>query len=287
MTSEENRAVCIGFLIAIAAIGIASAPIGTQLPYGVSFAVSNVMNLFTVIFCIFCIKESLPEEDRIPLDRERVNPLRTMGVLVRNKLFILLTICILANSASNKGTTDINAFVLQRNFGFDSTQIGVLIVGLAGAVIFVQAFTIKPLIMCIGERGTIFLGIAAGLPLYIGISIAAFGNCSEQWVAFVLIIVFGAMSSLVFPAISSMESRNSDKDEQGLVQGALFGAQSLAQALGGLVFPTVYAAVGAQGGSVAYGERPTPPRPTHDLTVERAPSLPAGRAELSCASVRL
>jgi hypothetical protein len=35
-------------------------------------------------------------------------------------------------------------------------------------------------------------------------------------------------------------SRNSGEDEQGLVQGALFGAQSLAQAVGGLLFVSLY-----------------------------------------------
>ena len=46
---------------------------------------------------------------------------------------------------------------------------------------------------------------------------------------------------------------NSAADEQGLVQGALFGAQSLAQAIGGVTFSTLYVAIGdGLGGSVAY-----------------------------------
>jgi hypothetical protein len=126
VTSEENRAVCIGILIAIAAIGIVSAPIGVLLPYGYAFAVSNILNAFTVVFTFFCIKESLEPEYRIPMEAARLNPLRTMSVLVRNKLFTLLTICILANSATNKGTTDINPFVLQRSFAFTSQDVGVL-----------------------------------------------------------------------------------------------------------------------------------------------------------------
>jgi hypothetical protein len=47
-TSEENRAACIGLLIAIAALGIVAAPIGAALPYTLAFLTSNVLNAFTV-----------------------------------------------------------------------------------------------------------------------------------------------------------------------------------------------------------------------------------------------
>ena len=53
------------------------------LPYGIAFAFSNIMNAFTVVFTIFCVKESLEPENRIPLERERLNPWRTMSVLCR------------------------------------------------------------------------------------------------------------------------------------------------------------------------------------------------------------
>lgn len=237
-TSEENRAVCIGCLIAVAAIGFVSAPIGAALPYSIAFATSNIMNAFTIVWTMGCISESLPAEKRDPLVWANINPLRTLGVLIRTRLFFLLTASVLFNSASNKGTTDISPFVLQQSFGFDSNDVGYLVVSLGFIVIFLQAGLIKPLISCLGERGVIILGIAAGIPYYLGFSVLSLDG--RRWQAYVLTLVFGGLSTLVFPATSSLFSRNSGEDEQGLVQGALFGAQSLAQAIGGLLFVSLY-----------------------------------------------
>jgi hypothetical protein len=61
------------------------------------------------------------------------------------------------------------------------------------------------------------------------------------------------LTVLLRAACVLQESRNSGADEQGLVQGALFGAQSLAQAVGGITFSTLYAAIPEQGGAIAYG----------------------------------
>jgi DHA1 family tetracycline resistance protein-like MFS transporter len=237
-TSEDNRAVCIGCLIAVAAIGFISAPIGVILPYSIAFATSNVMNAFTIVWTMFAIEESLPPERRDPLVWGNINPLRTMGVLVRNKLFFLLTSSVIFNSASNKGTTDISPFVLQQSFGFNSIDVGYLVVALGFVVIFLQAGLIKPLIACMGERGVIIFGIAAGIPYYLGFSLLSLDG--RRWQAYGLTLLFGGLSTLVFPATSSLFSRNSGEDEQGLVQGALFGAQSLAQAVGGLLFVSLY-----------------------------------------------
>lgn len=237
-TSEDNRAVCIGCLIAVAAIGFVSAPIGAALPYSIAFATSNIMNAFTIVWTIFAISESLPPERREPLVWANVNPLRTIGVLVRSRLFFLLTSSVLFNSASNKGTTDISPFVLQQSFGFNSVDVGYLVVALGFVVIFLQAGLIKPLIACLGERGVIIFGIAAGIPYYLGFAGLSFDG--RPWQAYLLTLSFGGLSTLVFPATSSLFSRNSGEDEQGLVQGALFGAQSLAQAVGGLLFVSLY-----------------------------------------------
>ena len=250
-TSEDNRAVCIGCLIAVAAIGFVSAPIGAALPYSIAFATSNILNAFTIVWTIFAISESLPPERREPLVWANVNPLRTIGVLVRSRLFFMLTSSVLFNSASNKGTTDISPFVLQQSFGFNSTDIGYLVVALGFIVIFLQAGLIKPLIACMGERGVIIFGIAAGIPYYLGFGALSFDG--RRWQAYLLTLTFGGLSTLVFPATSSLFSRNSGEDEQGLVQGALFGAQSLAQAIGGLLFVSLYNLPVARGqAAIAY-----------------------------------
>eukprot|EP01043_Picozoa_sp_COSAG02_P046993 COSAG02_NODE_4457_length_5339_cov_2.185079_2_plen_232_part_01 len=196
------------------------------------------MNAFTIVWTLFCVSESLPPERREPLVWANINPVRTLGVLLRSRIFFLLTSCVIFNSASNKGTTDISPFVLQQSFGFNAVDLGYLVVALGFIVIFLQAGLIKPLIACLGERGVIIFGIAAGIPYYIGFAALSFDG--RPWQAYLLTLSFGGLSTLVFPATSALFSRNSGEDEQGLVQGALFGAQSLAQALGGILFVSLY-----------------------------------------------
>ena len=48
------------------------------------------------------------------------------------------------------------------------------------------------------------------------------------------------LGTFIFPAISALMSHIAPVDEQGNVQGALHGAQSLAQAFGLLLFPRIY-----------------------------------------------
>lgn len=50
------------------------------------------------------------------------------------------------------------------------------------------------------------------------------------------IMVFAGLSSITFSAISALKSNNVSDSEQGQVQGALFGAQSIAGAAGPLAF---------------------------------------------------
>jgi MFS family permease len=59
--------------------------------------------------------------------------------------------------------------------------------------------------------------------------------------------------TLIFPALSALMSHSASVDEQGNVQGALHGAQSLAQAFGLLVFPWIYSNASGAAAFVAGG----------------------------------
>lgn len=57
------------------------------------------------------------------------------------------------------------------------------------------------------------------------------------------------LGTLIFPALGAIMSRHADEAEQGLVQGALHGTQSLAQAAGLLFFPALF----SHSGALAFG----------------------------------
>ena len=240
-TSEENRAVCIGVLIAIAAIGFITAPIGVAVPYTYAFAASNIMNAFTIVWTFFMIKESLPPEKREPLVWANVNPLRSMGeppllslasglhssqdtsdvvadrgaraleallpaqqlrhlqLRLQHRRHRHLRLCPPALlwihtggrwdsrhrprprrdfRPSGPSTQPANNLCLATTNSRASCMGGGLLSRGGGAVADVGFACgqglIKPLIQCMGERGVIIFGIAAGLPYYVGLALTSF-----------------------------------------------------------------------------------------------------------------
>ena len=58
-------------------------------------------------------------------------------------------------------------------------------------------------------------------------------------------LFFGAVDSITFPAIAALKSNNAAAEEQGLLQGALLGAQSLAKGFAALGYAGLYSLGGA------------------------------------------
>ena len=54
----------------------------------------------------------------------------------------------------------------------------------------------------------------------------------------------GTLSEVTFPALAALKANGAAGHEQGAVQGALFGAASVASGLGPLAFAAVFAAFG-------------------------------------------
>jgi len=162
---------------------------------------------------------------------------------------VCLQVAIIFNSSSNKGLQDISVYYLQQSFGFDDQEVGYIVVILGFGVILSQAFLLKPLIAKFQERGAIIFSIFCGLAYYIGIALSGIDGNGQKWQAYFFVGFFGSLSVLVFPAVSSLEMMNSSQEEQGVIQGALFGLQSLAQALGGFLFAALYNWGRGNGGS--------------------------------------
>jgi hypothetical protein len=96
-------------------------------------------------------------------------------------------------------------------------------------------------------------------------------------VGFALCGVLAMVGTLLFPALSALMSAHCTPAEQGGVQGALHGAQALAQGAGLLLFPALYR-VGSLGGALAFatGGVREPARQSAGPPARRPASPPAG-----------
>jgi len=125
-------------------------------------------------------------------------------------------------------------YYIQDRYGATDKEVSTLLVMVGILNIFVQAFVMKPLLDCIGEKMVLvvafFFGSVHNLTYGFG------PNIDFVYAAGAL----GSIREMSFPTISAIKSNNVDEHEQGRIQGALYSVSSLAGALGPLFLRFVY-----------------------------------------------
>jgi MFS transporter, DHA1 family, tetracycline resistance protein len=119
------------------------------------------------------------------------------------------------------------ALFAERRFGFDVSKTGYFFAafGVLGAV--VQGGCIRPVVGRLGDKGTFILGLACAI---VGLVGAAFA----QSVAVLALALIPLALGIGFghPTVASLVSRAARGDEQGRVQGAASGLESLGRTIG-------------------------------------------------------
>lgn len=95
----------------------------------------------------------------------------------------------------------------------------------------------QPLLLCIGEKGTLIFALLASIVKWTGIGIAL---TKTQVFTFEGV---GAFAFLSLPMISSLKANAIRPHEQGALQGALSGVQALAAGFGPLLFMLLWQAL--------------------------------------------
>jgi len=119
------------------------------------------------------------------------------------------------------------ALFAERRFGFDVPRTGYFFAafGVLGAV--VQGGLIRPVVARLGDKGTFILGLVCAVVGLVGAALApSVVALSVALVPLALGIGFG------HPTVASLVSRAARDDEQGRVQGAAGGLESLGRTIG-------------------------------------------------------
>jgi DHA1 family tetracycline resistance protein-like MFS transporter len=235
VTPPEKRAQGFGLAAAAFGLGFAIGPaiggflgnINLRLPF---FAAAGCVGL-NWLYGAFVLPESLPVEKRRAFDWKRANPLGALMNLKRIHgvgWFAAMHFIYMLAHTMLQGT-----WVLYTGyrFGWNPGQIGGSLMTAGIAAVIVQGKLVGPILKRIGEARGLRFGLLTTVVVF-----TLYGLATQGWMMYV-IICFGAFAGLAGPAAQALITRRVPPDEQGAVQGALGGLQSLA----GVISPPIAA----------------------------------------------
>ncbi|MDM3101554.1 TCR/Tet family MFS transporter [Citrobacter sp. Cf134] len=237
VSQERDRARNFGLMSAVFGAGFIAGPvlggvlgeIWTRLP----FVAAAVLNLANYLFTLFMLPESRKGTSG-GFDFRSLNPVTPFQLLIKTKKLWPVVGTYFLLSASGEAYGCCWALWGFDAFNWNGTWIG-LSLGMFGICqMLVQIFLPGPAVRKLGERRTVFLGIAASC---IALIVMAFAE--QGWVVFAVMPLF-ALAGLGTPAFQAVATRQVDDASQGQLQGMLSSATSLASVFAPLGFSGLY-----------------------------------------------
>ncbi|KAL3667327.1 hypothetical protein V7S43_007555 [Phytophthora oleae] len=244
VVAPEDRAAAFGVLFASQSVGYCmTAFIAPFFSRDTILQIAAGLFVARVLWALLVLPETLP---RTTVNKTRwvmESPISSISILFRNQLFLRLTFLIALTSFVMNGTFQIQSFYLNTIVAFDVKDFGNLML-LGGVLSLVgQGLLLKPLVSCFKEKGVIIIAMICYFLKNVGFAGTAF--YPDKWVVYASNIP-GSLGDLSFPAITALKSINVSEKEQGRLQGAIYGARSVFDALGPIIFSTLYAAMTRQ-----------------------------------------
>lgn len=243
ITPEEKRAQRFGLFHAMFGIGFIVGPvlggflgdIWVRAP----FIVAAALNGLNFALALFVLPESRPGDRSAAFELKSLNPFLPLRWALGHKgLLPLIGLFFIFNFVGQMYGT---AWAL---WGQDAFQWNGLMIGLSLGVFGLfhagaQAFLPGPITARLGERNTMFLGMACECLSLLAIAFAA---RDQGWVVFAIMPLF-ALGGVGVPALQSLTTQQADADRQGQLQGVMASIVSLASIFGPLFFASVYFSV--------------------------------------------
>ena len=211
-----------------------------------------LLSLINLVYGYFVLPESLPKSRRTKnISMRQANPLAAFTGFTHQPMIVrLVLISFFSGLAFQALLTNWNIF-LQTKFDWGAREIGLLLmfVGIIGAL--VQGGLMNALNQRFGEWRLLMIGLLAQ-----AIEMFTTGGATVIWVLLAGTVVGGLMN-VVHPTVSSLASQSVGESEQGAIQGAIAGIDSVAGIVGPLlsawVFDAVMRAFGVPDGVMHFG----------------------------------
>uniref|UniRef100_A0A673WRW6 Hippocampus abundant transcript 1 protein n=1 Tax=Salmo trutta TaxID=8032 RepID=A0A673WRW6_SALTR len=236
ITAEHERSTAYGLVSATFAASLVTSPaIGAYLSvtYGDTLVVilATAIALLDICFILVAVPESLPEKMRpaswgAPISWEQADPFASLRKVGQDSTVLLICITVFLSYLPEAGQYSSFFLYLRQVIRFRSETVAAFIAVVGILSIVAQTVVLGILMRSIGNKNTILLGLGFQI-----LQLAWYGFGSQPWMMWAAGAV-AAMSSITFPAISAIVSRNADSDQQGVVQGMITGIRGLCNGLG-------------------------------------------------------
>jgi predicted MFS family arabinose efflux permease len=244
ITNEEERSSAYGLVSATFAASLVTSPvIGTYITklYGrnVVVALSSSIALLDVVFILIAVPESLPEKIRPtgwahPISWDRVDPFSSLRTALSDSTNMMLCLCVFLSYLPEAGQYSCFFIYLTKVVGFSVEKVASFIAVIGVLSIIAQTALLTTLIQTTSKSTTIMVALIFQT---VQLFFYAFSRSEYMmWVAGAL----AAVSSISYPAFSTLISTNAEADQQGLVQGMVTGVRGLCNGLGPAVFGVIF-----------------------------------------------
>uniref|UniRef100_A0A4W3H6K9 Hippocampus abundant transcript 1 protein n=1 Tax=Callorhinchus milii TaxID=7868 RepID=A0A4W3H6K9_CALMI len=244
ITQEHERSTAYGLVSATFAASLVTSPaIGAYLSraYGDNLVVvlATAIALLDICFILVAVPESLPEKMRpaswgAPISWEQADPFASLKKVGQDSTVLLICITVFLSYLPEAGQYSSFFLYLRQVIGFTSETVAAFIAVVGILSILAQTVVLGILMRSIGHKNTILLGLGFQI-----LQLAWYGFGSQPWMMWAAGAV-AAMSSITFPAVSALVSRNADPDQQGVVQGMITGIRGLCNGLGPALYGFVF-----------------------------------------------
>ncbi len=239
VTPPENRAKAFGMMGAAwgagfvlgPALGGALGDVSPRLPFwcAAAFALANG------VYGLFVLPESLPPERRTPFRWSRANPLGALRLLRSAPGLPTLGAVVFLFHLAHNVLPSIFVLYTGHRYGWTPRDVGVMLAATGVANIVVQAALVGPVVLRLGERAALRLGLAAGAAGFTFYALAP--TAKVYWLG---LPVF-ALSGFIQPGVQGLMTRLVGAREQGQLQGANSSIMGVTGLIGPGLFTSIFA----------------------------------------------
>jgi DHA1 family tetracycline resistance protein-like MFS transporter len=238
ISTPEKRAQNFGLIGAAFGVGFIIGPMiggicgawGPRIPFFVAAAFS----LLNFLYGYFVLPESLPENNRRAFDWKRANPIGSLLNLRRYPVISGLVITFLLLCMAGKSVESTWTFYTMLKFDWNSLWVGISLSVVGILVAAVQGGLIRVIIPKLGQKRSVFTGLA----LYVA-GLIMFAFATKGWMMFAFLVPY-CLGGIAGPALQGIMSSQVPLNEQGELQGALTSLMSLTTILGPLMMNNLF-----------------------------------------------
>ena len=241
---RDDRAAAFGLIIASFSVAILiGPPIGALLPLHVVPYATLLMLAAAIVGTALFLPESIRSADvdgglnpgtHRTSSSMKAGFVNALQILRRSPLFVKLTTILVITAATGEALQDMLIQYLQLQLGFTPADTSIMFMALGAGALLVQGVLLHILLKWLGETRLLLVGLVVG-----GLQQLLLVLATSKWQA-ISAVALGSLSSVTFPTISGIKANNSSSQEQGAVQGALYGARALASGVGPLLFGLIF-----------------------------------------------